>query len=273
MRRQLFLTGLASMGLLVFWLGCGDDKKAGDDDDGAAGGTPTATVTSTSTSTSTTTATATATSTTTNTGTGTGTVTSTGSNTGTGTVTSTGSNTGTGTGSQTDYLEVTVDGTQVYYIDITTANCGNSTHELITVDISSYADGSAHSVAVHAETFAALGGTTNFIVDNITTCNPSGGTGGGTPCSNAVTDGSFEGGAGGGSWTEASTNFGTPLCDISSCGDGGGSVGPQDGSWWAWFGGIGAYEEGSVTQSVTIPSGANSLYFYLAVPACDDGSS
>lgn len=87
-----------------------------------------------------------------------------------------------------------------------------------------------------------------------------------TACSsNAIADGSFEAGAFGGFWTESSTNFGTPLCDGGSCGFGGGT-GPHSGSWWAWFGGIGTFEAGSVSQAVVIPASATTLDFWLEIP-------
>jgi hypothetical protein len=93
-------------------------------------------------------------------------------------------------------------------------------------------------------------------------CQLGGGAGG-----DVVADGSFEGGAFGGFWTESSTNFGTPLCDAASCGPGGGTAGPNTGDWWAWFGGIGSFEVGSVEQSVTIPNGTANLAFYLWIGA------
>ncbi|MSR62714.1 MAG: hypothetical protein EXS08_09765 [Planctomycetes bacterium] len=99
-------------------------------------------------------------------------------------------------------------------------------------------------------------------------CSAQGGTyqGDGTTCdANAVADGSFEAGIFGGTWNESSTNFGTPLCD-GSCGTGGGT-GPRTGLIWAWFGGIPAFEEGSVDQLVTIPASASTLDFYLEIPA------
>jgi len=91
-----------------------------------------------------------------------------------------------------------------------------------------------------------------------------------SPNPNLIVDGGFEQGAGGGAWTEDSLNFGTPLCDASTCGTGGGT-GPHAGSWWAWFGGISDQEEGSVGQTVTIPTGAMAtLSFYLEMSSCDD---
>ncbi len=88
-----------------------------------------------------------------------------------------------------------------------------------------------------------------------------------------VTDGSFEAGPGGGAWTEASTNFGTPICDEGGCGLGTGT-GPSDGNFWAWFGGVSASEVGSVCQSVTVPTGLASLTlsFDLETIICDNPS-
>ena len=82
-----------------------------------------------------------------------------------------------------------------------------------------------------------------------------------------IADPSFEDGSPNGFWTEASTNFGTPLCTIADCGTGTGT-GPHTGDWWSWFGGIAAAETGSMTQSVTIPTGATTLTFWLEAPVC-----
>jgi hypothetical protein len=89
--------------------------------------------------------------------------------------------------------------------------------------------------------------------------------GDGTSCdSSAIVDGGFEAGAFSGNWAESSTNFGTPLCD-AFCGFGGGT-GPHTGDWWAWFGGIPAFEEGAVSQSLVIPLSASTIEFYLEIP-------
>ena len=79
-----------------------------------------------------------------------------------------------------------------------------------------------------------------------------------------IADPGFEAGPFGGQWTESSTHFGTPICDVGGCGTGTGT-GPNTGSFWVWFGGIsGSVEEGSVSQSVTIPPAATvTLSFYL----------
>jgi len=88
-----------------------------------------------------------------------------------------------------------------------------------------------------------------------------------------VVDGSFEAGPGAGTWIEASTNFGTPICDVGGCGTGTGT-GPSDGNFWTWFGGVGASEIGSVCQDIIIPTGINSLVltFDLEMIICDSAS-
>jgi len=87
----------------------------------------------------------------------------------------------------------------------------------------------------------------------------------------AVSDGSFEAGSPNPFWNEASTNFGTPLCTAGGCGTGGGT-GPRTGIWWAWFGGINAFEEGSVSQAVTFPADSATLSFWFEAPACFSAS-
>jgi len=93
-----------------------------------------------------------------------------------------------------------------------------------------------------------------------------------TSCvSNLLQDPGFEAGQFGGVWTEFSTNFGTPICSLAGCGFGGGT-GPRTGNYWAWFGGINIFEEGSVAQTVVIPPGATQLGFYLEVPVCGNAA-
>jgi Immune inhibitor A-like, MAM domain len=86
-----------------------------------------------------------------------------------------------------------------------------------------------------------------------------------------VADGSFEAGTPSLVWTEFSTNFGTPLCD-SSC-LGGPPSGARTGEFWAWFGGIDtAFEQGTITQNVTIPSNAALTFYLTAFSARTDGT-
>lgn len=87
-----------------------------------------------------------------------------------------------------------------------------------------------------------------------------------------ISDGGFETGTPNSYWTEASTNFNTPICDVNSCGLGTGS-GPASGAFWAWFGGEAeGYERSSLQQSVTIPTSARYLTFELEASTCDSGS-
>lgn len=89
-------------------------------------------------------------------------------------------------------------------------------------------------------------------------------------CPNILVDGSFESGPGGTAWTQSSTNFGTPICDPSTCGTGTGT-GPRTGNYWAWFGGYaGGSETGTIAQTVVFPSGDSiSLSFYIEQILCD----
>ena len=87
-----------------------------------------------------------------------------------------------------------------------------------------------------------------------------------------VADGSFEAGTPNPSWDEASAAFGTPLCDLS-CVNPGADFGPRTGAWWTWFGGATAGDVGSMTQTVTVPSGSSAtLDFYLRIPLVTGGT-
>lgn len=67
-----------------------------------------------------------------------------------------------------------------------------------------------------------------------------------------------------------STNFGSPICSVVLCGEGGGTV-PYQGTYWVWLGG--AEEEiGTVSQDVAIPEGSATLYFQLVIPVCAAGT-
>jgi hypothetical protein len=93
---------------------------------------------------------------------------------------------------------------------------------------------------------------------------------------NPVQDESFEQSvSGSGPWASTSTNFGTALCTVSSCGTGGDTAGPRTGAAWAWFGGVeSAAEEATVSQSVTIPSGGSQfLNFWLWIGAVGGSDS
>ncbi len=87
-------------------------------------------------------------------------------------------------------------------------------------------------------------------------------------CSNVIVDGGFEtGGIPNTFWNpETSTNFGTPLCDVPSCGTGGGAAPPFAGAFWAWFGGLPAVETATLGQTVTIAAASTaSLTFQMRI--------
>jgi hypothetical protein len=79
----------------------------------------------------------------------------------------------------------------------------------------------------------------------------------------------FEDGPSAGIWTEFSTNFGTPICDVTSCGNDGGT-GPRSGTFWLWIGRFDGVETAFVEQNVTIPVATSAeLSFWLEIPAAD----
>ena len=87
-----------------------------------------------------------------------------------------------------------------------------------------------------------------------------------------IPDHSFEAGTPNPSWAEVSNNWqGTPICQAAVCGIGGGT-GPSDGLFWAWFCGTTQRQEGSLSQSVVIPSTEKELTFELEIPTCDSAS-
>ena len=81
-------------------------------------------------------------------------------------------------------------------------------------------------------------------------------------------------------WSQASTNFGSPLCTPDYCGNGGGTAGPRTGSVWSWLGGanfadpeIISPEISSVSQVVPFPScSALTLQFYFWIGYAQPGS-
>ncbi len=90
------------------------------------------------------------------------------------------------------------------------------------------------------------------------TCSPT----------NVINDGGFEaGGVPSTTWNDpqTSTNFGTPICDMATCGTGGGASPPRTGNIWAWFGGIGAPETATLGQTVVIPAGTAELHFWMRI--------
>ena len=93
-----------------------------------------------------------------------------------------------------------------------------------------------------------------------------------TSPSNVVADGSLEAGTPSSVWDEASTNFGTPLCD-ANCSTNVDFV-AHTGAWYAWFGGSEiAPEVASMSQTVHIGQGPAELSFYLWISAAAGAAS
>ena len=61
-------------------------------------------------------------------------------------------------------------------------------------------------------------------------------------------------------WTQTSTNLGTPLCTVATCGT---ATKVRTGTRTAWFGGISSAESGTLTQTKVIAAGPKVLSFYL----------
>jgi hypothetical protein len=86
-------------------------------------------------------------------------------------------------------------------------------------------------------------------------------------CSETVQDGGFEAGTVLTFWTQSSTNFGSPICSVGTCGDGGGTAAARNGSWWTWLGGAEIVRNAAVSQSVALPAGIARLRFHLWIGA------
>lgn len=167
-----------------------------------------------------------------------------------------------------------MDNTGVVVTDVLSAgltyvsnSCGAShAGGTLTWTIGALANGASQSCQVVA-TMAVCGVTNTATVSgSLAEAAPANNSVSVTLPANPVADGGFEAGTPNPSWAEASTLFGTPLCDVAGCGTGGGTSGPHGGDWWVWFGGAGTDgpEVGSVTQSVTLPAGSTaSLRFYF----------
>ncbi len=84
-----------------------------------------------------------------------------------------------------------------------------------------------------------------------------------------LVDGGFEAGTPSPAWVEASTNFGSPICQAASCG----FSGARSGSAWAFLGGATSPETGSLAQNVTLTAGIAKLTFHLWAPAASGNST
>lgn len=153
------------------------------------------------------------------------------------------------------------------------STCGaTATGNTVTWNIGNMANGATASCTLTVTLVGACSAVSNTATidgaeaDSVASNNSSTSSNGG---GNVIADPSFEDGTPNGFWNEASTNFGTPICDTGTCGFGGGT-GPRTGTFWSWFGGFGGgTETGSVDQSVTIPAGATSITFFTEFPVCE----
>jgi hypothetical protein len=142
---------------------------------------------------------------------------------------------------------------------ITTSNgdgSGSATDGSATTQTSSPSSGSASS---GSPTTASSTSDSDPTTDGTTTGLPE-------DCGdNLIGDPGFEAGTPNPSWAEASTIFGTPICDLECTEDSG--AGPHQGSWWVWFGGLEEPDTASVSQVVTIPPDAAYLAFFFEINA------
>ncbi|MBC8073694.1 MAG: hypothetical protein IAG13_35560 [Deltaproteobacteria bacterium] len=80
-----------------------------------------------------------------------------------------------------------------------------------------------------------------------------------------IVDGGFEAGTPSTAWTEASEQFGSPICDVGCTEEEGAA--PYAGEWFAWFGGVADAEQASVSQSVTLDGATAFLSFRFQINA------
>jgi hypothetical protein len=119
-------------------------------------------------------------------------------------------------------------------------------------------DTSASADTVPSETSADESGSADTV--GTSTSTPTG------ECSeNRIVDGGFEAGTPSTVWTEASDQFGTPICDVGCTEDPGAE--PYEGTWFAWFGGLPQPEVASVEQTVTIDGETAYLSFRFEINA------
>ena len=125
------------------------------------------------------------------------------------------------------------------------------------VDLSAFANGASHTVVLE---YQSSDGNSNFLIDDVflevCTSAPSPN----QPTSNGITNSNFETGTPWSPWTHTSTVFGSPMCDVASCGTST-AAGPFSGVNWAWLGGYASATAGTDTlsQSVNIPAGARAI--------------
>lgn len=156
-------------------------------------------------------------------------------------------------GANLDGFSVSFDDTTLFALDETSPRCTEPGHQRTVVDISAFAGGTYELVFEFSGFGPAI---TNIYLDDVQileTLEPD-----------KPADGGFEAGSPNPAWTEASTNFGTPLCS-DNCG----YPGQRSGNWWAWFGGSTNFEVGRLSQHVVLAAQDTTLSFWLRLNSCD----
>jgi cysteine-rich repeat protein len=69
--------------------------------------------------------------------------------------------------SSADYVEVLIDNQRKLFINGSNPRCGVVGYATQTADVSAYADGEAHEIEFHSETFSNNGGVSSFFIDEI----------------------------------------------------------------------------------------------------------
>lgn len=155
----------------------------------------------------------------------------------------------------TDEFIVSFDNNTLFTVDENSPRCSEPRHQRTVVDISAFAGGT-YDLEFQYNGFGPA--ISNFYLDDVQileTLEPD-----------KPSDGGFEAGSPSPVWTEASTNFGTPICN-AVCG--GGGAAQRSGDWWAWFGGTPNFEAGTVSQDVFLAPQDTTLSFWLTNDGCD----
>ncbi len=181
-------------------------------------------------------------------------------------------NTGTGcSDSETNiiFVDVTAPQAAFNFVSISLTTVFTNTSADATSYLWNFGDGNSSSLENPNHTYAVAGTyTVTLTASNGCGTNVNTQTVIVANCPDIIVDGSFEGGTPNTSWTEASTNFLTPLCDLGC--DPNGITQARTGDFWAWFGGTDVFEEGSLSQNFTIAVNSSAtLSFWLQMPACD----
>lgn len=156
-------------------------------------------------------------------------------------------------GTDVDEFTVSFDATTLFTIVEGSPRCTEPGHQRTVIDISAFAGG---TYDLEFQFLGAGPAATNIYIDDVQILE--------TLETTSPDDGGFEAGSPNPFWTEASTNFGTPICN-AACG----LNGQRSGAWWSWFGGTTNFEIGSVSQDIVLAAQDTTLSFWLRSSGCD----